>query len=59
MPVYERLLLPVAARIAGPALFEQSDTTVYLEPGMQAKVDRLGNLVISQTTVSTQQHQNR
>jgi N-methylhydantoinase A len=59
VPVYERLLLPVAARIAGPALFEQSDTTVYLEPGMQAKVDRLGNLVISQTTVSTQQHQNR
>jgi len=60
VPVYERLLLPIGARIAGPALFEQSDTTVYLEPGMQAKVDRLGNLVISQTTASSQQqHRNR
>jgi N-methylhydantoinase A len=59
VPVYERLLLPVGARIAGPALFEQSDTTVYLEPGMQAKVDRLGNLVISPTTASTQQPRNR
>ena len=46
-PVYERLSLPVGTRIEGPALFEQSDTTVFLEPRMAADVDRLGNLVIS------------
>jgi N-methylhydantoinase A len=46
-PVYERMKLPVGATIAGPALFEQADTTIFLEPGMRAEVDRLGNLVIS------------
>jgi N-methylhydantoinase A len=45
-PVYERMALAVGVRIAGPALFEQSDTTIWLEPGMAAEVDRYGNLVI-------------
>jgi len=46
---YDRLALPVGARIAGPAILEQSDTTVWLEPGFQATVDRLGNLILEQT----------
>ena len=46
-PRYERLGLPVGSRIEGPALFEQSDTTVFLEPGMKAEVDRFGNLIIT------------
>ena len=46
-PVYQRLQLPIGSRIAGPALFEQPDTTIYLEPGMTAEVDRLGNIIIS------------
>jgi N-methylhydantoinase A len=46
-PVFERLKLPVGASIAGPALFEQADSTVYLEPGMRADIDSLGNIVIS------------
>jgi len=37
----------VGSRIEGPALFEQSDTTVFLEPGMNAEVDRFGNLIIT------------
>jgi N-methylhydantoinase A len=43
---YERLSLPVGQRIEGPALFEQPDTTVWLEPGFSATVDRLGNLIL-------------
>ena len=45
-PVYDRMALAVAVRIAGPALFEQTDTTIWLEPGMTTEVDRYGNLVI-------------
>ncbi len=43
---YERLRLPVGARVSGPALFEQPDTTIFLEPDMTAEVDRFGNLLI-------------
>ena len=47
---YARLDLPVGARIVGPAVLEQSDTTLWLEPGFEAVVDRLGNLILTQTT---------
>jgi N-methylhydantoinase A len=47
VPVLDRLALPRGTRIAGPALFEQADTTIWLEPGMQAQVDALGNLIIT------------
>lgn len=45
-PVYERLPLPVGFSVDGPALFEQPDTTTWLEPGFCARVDGLGNLVV-------------
>ncbi len=45
---YARLDLPVGACIDGPAILEQADTTVWLEPGFQARVDRLGNLILTQ-----------
>ncbi|MFP1631987.1 hydantoinase/oxoprolinase family protein [Zhengella sp. ZM62] len=44
--VYERLDLAVGERIAGPALLEQADTTIFVDPGLEAQVDRFGNLVI-------------
>ena len=44
---FERLALPVGARVDGPAILEQPDTTVWLEPGFDARVDALGNLVIA------------
>jgi N-methylhydantoinase A len=44
--IWSRLDLPVGARIAGPAIFEQPDATVLLDPGLTAEVDALGNLVI-------------
>ncbi|MGE4336816.1 MAG: hydantoinase/oxoprolinase family protein [Pigmentiphaga sp.] len=46
-PRYERLGLPLDTRLEGPALLGQPDTTIWLEPGFQARVDRCGNLLIS------------
>jgi N-methylhydantoinase A len=43
---YARLALPVGIRIAGPAILEQADTTVWLEPGFAAEVDAFGNLLV-------------
>lgn len=46
-PVFDRLSLPAGSKIDGPAVFEQDDTTVWLEPGFQARTDSLGNLIVS------------
>ena len=43
---HARLDLPVGACIHGPAILEQPDTTVWLEPGFTATVDTLGNLLV-------------
>ena len=43
---YARLDLPVGSEITGPAILEQADTTVWLEPGFLARVDALGNLLV-------------
>jgi N-methylhydantoinase A len=45
--IYERPLLAVGAEIAGPALLEQADTTIFVDPGLMAVVDCFGNLIIS------------
>jgi N-methylhydantoinase A len=45
--LYDRLQLPVGARIPGPAILEQADTTILIEPGMQGEVDRFGSIVIT------------
>ncbi len=44
--VLARLDLPVGAVIPGPAVLEQPDATVLVDPGLAARVDRLGNLII-------------
>ena len=43
---FARLDLPVGAQLQGPAILEQADTTVWLEPGFSARVDALGNLLL-------------
>ena len=43
----DRLALPVGAVVAGPAILEQPDTTVWLEPGFEARVDDFGNLRVT------------
>ena len=46
-PVYARLNLPVGAEIAGPAILEQNDATIVVDPGLVATVDSLGNLLLA------------
>ncbi|MNW16250.1 hypothetical protein D3C71_2150410 [compost metagenome] len=46
---HARLELPVGAEIAGPAILEQPDTTIWIEPGFAGRVDALGNLLIART----------
>jgi N-methylhydantoinase A len=43
-PVHDRGLLGSGARIAGPAIIEQDDSTLVLLAGWRAEVDRRGNL---------------
>ncbi|AXS40472.1 hydantoinase/oxoprolinase family protein [Breoghania sp. L-A4] len=45
--IFERLQLEVGATISGPALLEQADTTIFVDPGLGARVDAYGNLVIT------------
>ncbi|HTJ93803.1 MAG TPA: hydantoinase/oxoprolinase family protein, partial [Pararobbsia sp.] len=47
---YARLDLPVGATVEGPAILEQADTTIWLEPGFSGRVDPLGNLLITRRT---------
>jgi N-methylhydantoinase A len=42
--IYERARLPRGARLPGPAIVEQSDTTTVIPPGVTALVDEAGNL---------------
>jgi N-methylhydantoinase A len=48
--IYARHELPVDALIHGPAILEQQDTTIFVEPDLQARVDRLGNIIIERRT---------
>ncbi|MEM6985605.1 MAG: hydantoinase/oxoprolinase family protein, partial [Pseudomonadota bacterium] len=50
--VYDRLALPVGGVIRGPAILEQADTTVLIEPGMAGRVDAYGNTVIEPEELS-------
>lgn len=44
--IYVRLDLPVGAEIAGPAILEQPDSTIVVDPGLVARVDDYGNLIV-------------
>lgn len=46
-PVYWRDHLPADAEIAGPAIIEQMDTTIIIEPGDHARQDHDGNIIIA------------
>ena len=45
-PVYARDALAQGATISGPAIVQQADATVVVNPGARAEVDQLGNLVV-------------
>jgi N-methylhydantoinase A len=44
--VFDRVKLPIAARLMGPAIVQQMDATTVIEPGATATVDAIGNLRI-------------
>ncbi len=44
--IYDRLSLPVGAHISGPAILEQPDATTVIDPGLAARVDSLGNVIV-------------
>ncbi len=44
--IYERGRLPAGARVAGPAIIEQADTTTVVPPGHAAVRDPAGNLLV-------------
>jgi N-methylhydantoinase A len=46
-PIYWRDHLPADAAIDGPAIIEQMDTTIIIEPGDTAIQDHDGNIIIS------------
>lgn len=45
-PIYRRYDLVAGNRLQGPAIVVQDDSTVVIEPGYAAVVDRFGNLII-------------
>jgi N-methylhydantoinase A len=44
--IWSRLDLPVGAIVEAPAILEQPDATIYIEPGLRGRVDPLGNLIV-------------
>jgi len=50
--IHQRDALPVGAQLEGPAIIEQSDTTIPLLTGWSATVDPFGNLVMERGAAS-------
>ena len=46
VPIYERLDIATGTVIPGPALLEQADTTIFIDPDLSGLVDAYGNVVI-------------
>jgi N-methylhydantoinase A len=44
--IYARLDLPIGALIPGPAILEQPDTTIFIDPDLDGRVDAFGNVII-------------
>ena len=44
--IYNRLTLPIGTVIEGPAILEQLDTTILIEPDLTGTVDPFGNVII-------------
>ena len=45
-PIFSRSDLTHGREVAGPAIIEQLDTTIIIEPASVATVDRSGNLIV-------------
>lgn len=49
--IYQRERLPLHAEFSGPAIIEQADSTIVLEPGIPCRVDEHGNLLAEVGTI--------
>jgi N-methylhydantoinase A len=45
-PIYTKEKVPAGQVLAGPAVIEQMDSTLLIEPGWTASVDALGNVLV-------------
>ena len=45
-----RRMLPVDAVVEGPAILEQDDATIFIEPDLRGRVDRFGNVIIERNS---------
>jgi N-methylhydantoinase A len=45
--IFDRLALPVGAEIPGPAILEQPDATIVIDPCLLARIDPFGNVIIT------------
>jgi N-methylhydantoinase A len=48
--VWSRLDLPAGSVIEGPAVLEQPDATIFIDPGLRGRVDELGNVIVERAT---------
>ena len=48
--IWDRLALPAYAVITGPAILEQTDATTVVDPGLAARVDHFGNLIVERVS---------
>ena len=46
--IVDRLRLPAGSVVSGPCLLVQPDATIYVDPGLAARVDDLGNVIIEE-----------
>jgi N-methylhydantoinase A len=46
-PIFDRARLRASNVVSGPAVIEAPDTTILVNPGQTARMDRMGNLVMS------------
>ena len=45
--IHDRLALPIGYIVPGPAILEQPDATIFIEPDAEGEVDQFGNLIIT------------
>jgi len=55
-PFYARDDLPVDTTVAGPSVITEATGTNMIEPGWQARVDELGNLLLERTEAKATEH---
>ena len=46
-PIYQRADVPPGAFLEGPAIIEQLDTTIVIEPDCKVSADEVGNLIVT------------